>query len=156
MAGNLSAMEGYLNSVRIPLRLSCTTESGWPVALSLWYTYQEDHLYCATQKTARVISYLKNDPRCAFEIAADLPPYCGVRGQAIADINEQIGLSVLERLLLRYLGDLHNNFAEKLMARSDTEVAIVLKPVNCFSWDFSNRMKDVVNPMLDLADKVCP
>jgi hypothetical protein len=156
MIADLSRMESYLNAVQIPLRLACATESGWPMAVSLWFQYQDGCLYCATQKSARVVSYLRNDPRCAFEIAADLPPYCGVRGQAIASIDTQIGVKVLMQLLERYLGNVETPFAQRLIAKSEDEIAIVLKPVNLFSWDFSNRMKDVVPSMLIMADKVCP
>jgi hypothetical protein len=156
MAADLTEMETYLHSVRIPLRLACTTKSGWPMAISLWYQYQSGQLFCATQKTARVVSYLKNNPRCAFEIASDLPPYCGVRGQAIASIDEKIGAEILEKLLVRYLGDTNNTLSRSLLAKRQHEVAIILKPVNVYTWDFSNRMKDVIPPMLELADKLCP
>jgi hypothetical protein len=149
-------MESYLHSVKIPIRLACTTESGWPMAVSLWFQYQSGRLFCATQKSARVVSYLQNNSRCAFEIAADLPPYCGVRGQAIASIDEKIGASILEQLLVRYLGDIDNTLARKLLAKRENEVAIVLKPVKVFTWDFSHRMQNIVTPMPDMADKVCP
>jgi len=156
MATDLTQIEDYLNTVRIPIRLACTTESGWPMAISLWFQYQSGRLFCATQKSARVVSYLLNNPRCAFEIAADLPPYCGVRGQAIASIDEKIGALILEQLLVRYLGGIDNALARKLLAKRKNEVAIVLKPVNIFTWDFSPRMHHIVTPMLDMAEKVCP
>jgi nitroimidazol reductase NimA-like FMN-containing flavoprotein (pyridoxamine 5'-phosphate oxidase superfamily) len=156
MAKDLTEIESYLNVALIPLRLACTTESGWPMAVSLWFQYQDGCLYCATQKSARVVRYLQNDPRCAFEIAADLPPYCGVRGQAIAKIDERIGKEILMQLLVRYLGDMDNPLAQDLMIKSDNEIAIILEPVNLFIWDFSKRMQDVVTPMLDLVAKSCP
>jgi hypothetical protein len=156
MAADLSSVEDYLESIRIPLRLACTTESGWPMVVSLWFNYQNGRLFCATQKSARVVSYLQNSPRCAFEIAADIPPYCGMRGQAIASIDEKIGGEILLQLLERYLGSTDSALAKNLLAKRDDEVAIVLKPVNVYTWDFSNRMPDVIPPTMDLADKVCP
>jgi general stress protein 26 len=156
MAADLMEMKTYLESVRIPLRLACTTESGWPMAVSLWFKHQNGRLFCATQKSARVVSYLQNDPRCAFEISADLPPYCGVRGQAIASIDESIGVEILEQLLVRYLGGMDSSLARILIAKSDDEVAIILKPIKVYTWDFSSRMQDVILPNYDLTDKVCP
>jgi len=103
-----------------------------------------------------VVSYLQDNPHCAFEIASDLPPYCGVRGQAIARIDEKIGAEILEQLLVRYLGDTNNTLSRNLLAKRQHEVAIILKPVNVYKWDFSSRMKDVIPPMLELADKLCP
>lgn len=155
MAADLMEYETYLHLARIPLRLACTTESGWPIAISLWFKHQNGKLFCATQKSARIVSYLKSDPRCAFEIAADLPPYCGVRGQAIASIDDGIGAEILEQLLVRYLGGIDNALARNLLAKRDDEVAIILKPINIYTWDFSNRMRDVIPQMLDLANKVC-
>jgi len=156
MVDELSQMEDYLEAARIPLRLACSTESGWPMGVSLWFLYQDGRLFSATQRSARVVAYLRKNPRCAFEIAADMPPYCGVRGQAVASIDENIGAQILDQLLIRYLGGMDNNLAKKLLSKREDEVAIVLRPVKVFTWDFSNRMLDVVESMLNLATKVCP
>lgn len=153
---DLTEVEDYLNTVRIPLRLACRTESGWPMVVSLWFLYHGKRLYCATQKTAQVVSFINNDPRCAFEIAADLPPYCGVRGQAVARIDEKIGVEILTALLKRYLGDTNNRLAENLLNKSEREVGIVLDPINLYTWDFTKRMQDVAPRMSDLGEKVCP
>jgi len=146
----------YLHKARIPIRLSCRTESGWPFVLSLWYLYRDGMLYCATVEDARVVKYLENEPRCGYEIAADLPPYCGVRGQARAKIDPDQGPEILEALLYRYLGGLENPLAENLLKDVDREVALVLDPINCFQWDFSQRMTSVVPDMLKLVEKGCP
>jgi hypothetical protein len=156
MVADLTEVKTYLEQVKIPLRLACTTGSGWPVAVSLWFKHQNGNLFCATQKSARVVTYLLDNPRCAFEIAADLPPYCGVRGQAIAQIDESIGSEILEQLLVRYLGGMDSKLAQSLIAKSDNEVAIILKPVKIYTWDFSSRMQDIILPKLDFEDRVCP
>ena len=156
MVRSLTEIETYLESARIPLRLACATESGWPVVISLWFKHQNGRLLCATQKSARLVAYLKNDPRCAFEIAADLPPYCGVRGQAIASMDESIGGEILEQLLVRYLGGTDSRLGRNLVSKSEDEVAIILKPIRIYTWDFSSRMQDITLPNLDLTEKICP
>ena len=143
----------YLEAVRIPLRLSCLTTSGWPFVLSLWYLHDAGRLYCATLATAHVVDNLRREPRCGFEIAADQPPYCGVRGRAMAEIDPALGLDVLGRLLDRYLGSRDGSLARRLLARSQDEVAIVLTPVQVFTWDYRQRMADAAPPRLD---KICP
>jgi len=148
----LGKFSEYLDSMKIPLRLSCTTQSGWPVVVSLWYLFQDDVLKCATQKSARVVAYLEKNPRCGFEIAEDRMPYCGIRGQARASIDVQAGGEVLEKLLTRYLDGVDNPLGEDLLSKQDTEVAIILKPVKVFTWDFSDRMKTVST----VQDKICP
>lgn len=137
-------IEQYLNEMRIPLRLACATASGWPLVLSLWYMFEDGHLYCATQASARVVGYLQRDGRCAFEVAGDLPPYRGVRGQATAVILPDRGVEILTRLLERYLGGLDNAFAQKLLSRQTPEVALRLTPVNLSTWDFTKRMQSAV------------
>ena len=156
MVSSLMEIDAFLDSVRIPVRLACKTETDWPIVISLWYRHQNGQLMCATQKSARVVSYLQYDPRCAFEIAEERPPYCGVRGQAIATIDESMGAVVLKQLLQRYLGSTQNSLAEQLLAKSETEVAIILKPIRIFTWDFSDRMRDLVQPDRELKPKVCP
>lgn len=130
----------YLQQIVIPVRLSCVTESGWPVVLSLWFLYEDGALYCATQQHARVVGYLQQEPRCGYEIAADDPPYCGLRGQAEATLHPEQGADILAKLLRRYQGSLETPLARKLRQRADTEVAIRLDPINCFTWNFTNRM----------------
>jgi hypothetical protein len=148
-----SETEHYLSEIRIPLRLSCLMASGWPSVLSLWYLYREGNLYCATQDTAKVVSYLRHDPRCAFEIAADQPPYCGVRGQGMATLDSPLGPEILQHLLIRYLGSTDSPLAQRLLAQSQHEVAIIIKPSKVFTWNYTSRMKDTV-PMVD--SKPCP
>ena len=143
----------FLDAVCIPLRLSCVTTSGWPYVLSLWYLHDAGRLYCATLETARVVEYLRREPRCGFEIASDQPPYCGVRGRALAEIDPAQGANVLGRLLDRYLGSRDSSLAHRLLARSQDEVAIVLTPVQVFTWDYRQRMAGTAPPQ---PDKVCP
>jgi nitroimidazol reductase NimA-like FMN-containing flavoprotein (pyridoxamine 5'-phosphate oxidase superfamily) len=147
------SIEQYLKEIQIPLRLSCVSTSGWPVVLSLWYLYEDGHLFCATPQAARVVSYLKEESRCAFEVASDQPPYCGVRGRAMASIEEDRGVEILERLLVRYLGDVDNKLAVQLLSRKEPEVAIRLKPQSYYAWNFSDRM---ASSLRDGIQKYCP
>lgn len=143
----------YLQDIVIPLRLSCVSASGWPAVVSLWYTYNNERLWCATQESARIVNYLRREPRCAFEIAADHPPYCGVRGRGMAEIDATSGVDVLKMLLIRYLGSVDNNLGKRLLAQSHNEVAIVIEPLKVFTWNYSSRMQDSVSA---LPDKICP
>lgn len=143
----------YLREIRIPLRLACTTASGWPMILSLWYIYNEGSLYCATQKQAKVVSYLQHNSQVAFEIAADEPPYCGVRGQGRATIDDNLGPDILRQLIERYLGSADSPLARKLLRRQESEVAIIIQPVNLYQWNFNRRMRDSVEQP---RQKPCP
>ena len=153
---NLTDFEDYLERMRIPLRLACTSHSGWPVVISLWYVFLDGSLYCATKETALVVKYLSENSQCAFEIASDLPPYCGIRGQARARLEKDRGPEVLEKLINRYLGSKENRLAELLLKDQDKEIAIRIDPLTLNSWDFSARMDQVSPLMRGLEDKTCP
>ncbi len=152
MTGNVS-LERYLIETRIPLRLSCISDSGWPLVLSLWYLFKDGSLYCATPKKAKVVKYLMSEPRCAFEVASDQPPYCGVRGRALATIDQEHGVEILERLLIRYLGNTDNSLAQQLLGRSQPEVAVQLTPLSFHTWNFSDRM---ATSIAEGIQKSCP
>jgi nitroimidazol reductase NimA-like FMN-containing flavoprotein (pyridoxamine 5'-phosphate oxidase superfamily) len=147
------SLEQYLNEIRIPLRLSCVSESSWPVVLSLWYLMEDGDLYCATPQRAKVVAYLTKKPRCSFEVASDIPPYCGVRGRAYATIEPERGVEILERLLERYLGGKDNALARQLLSRPQPEVAIRLAPLSYHTWNFTDRMVDSIQ---DGSQKPCP
>jgi nitroimidazol reductase NimA-like FMN-containing flavoprotein (pyridoxamine 5'-phosphate oxidase superfamily) len=136
------AITAFLQQMRIPIRLASVTSTGWPLVVSLWYLYENGRLYCATQKTAKIVAHLRREPRCAFEVAADLPPYRGVRGQGKAAIIPERGEEMLSRLLERYLKDTSSSLAQLLLARSADEVAIEIEPVALTTWDFTARMRD--------------
>ncbi len=132
----------YLDEMRIPLRLAVVTQSGWPMVLSLWYVLSDGMLWCATQDTARVVRYLRRDPRCGFEVASEQPPYRGVRGQGRATLSPEHGRRILEILLDRYLGGRESSLARRLLARAGREVAIGVAPTRVFTWDYTERMRD--------------
>jgi len=110
-------------------------------------------MYCATPQNAKVVACLAQEPRCGFEVAADQPPYCGVRGRALAKIDEYRGLEILERLLVRYLGGTDNSLAKGLLTRPYPEVAIQLEPQSSYTWNFSSRM---AGSLVDQSNKICP
>ena len=62
---------------KIPIRIGFIKPNGAPSIISLWYIDINGKIYCATQKTAKILHYLENKPTCGFEIAADQPPYKG-------------------------------------------------------------------------------
>jgi hypothetical protein len=134
-------IDQYLRTAVLPVRLASIAADGSPVVLSLWYLYEVGAIWCATQRTARIIARLEREPRCGFEIAADSIPYRGVRGRARATIDVHRGATLLPRLLNRYLGGTDSPLAARLLARAEHEVAICLDHMRVSTWDFTERMK---------------
>ena len=142
-------MECLTNS-KIPIRLACMSISDWPIVVSLWYTYLNEKVYCATQNTAKVVKYLRKNPKCGFEIAGDSFPYRGVRGYGKASIVENKGEEILRMLIQKYLTGKEATISSlklyKLLLYKEhlqNEVAIEIVPAAIFKWDYKKRMIDI-------------
>jgi hypothetical protein len=143
MKRNMNLQE-YLMHSCIPIRLACINVEGWPITVSLWYVYLEEKIFCATQKNAKIIEYLSGNPKCGFEVAGDLPPYRGVRGWGYAKLEKVRGVEILSMLIKKYLRDEKSSLANFLLRRNENEMAIEITPLSIFSYDYSDRMKDIV------------
>jgi nitroimidazol reductase NimA-like FMN-containing flavoprotein (pyridoxamine 5'-phosphate oxidase superfamily) len=142
-------MECLTNS-KIPIRLACISISDWPIVVSLWYTYLNGKVYCATQNTAKVVKYLRKNPKCGFEIAGDSFPYRGIRGYGKASILENKGEEILRMLIQKYLTGKETTISSlklyKLLLSKEhlqNEVAIEIIPAAMFKWDYKKRMIDI-------------
>ncbi len=134
----------FLGRALIPIRIGCLSRTGWPKVVSLWYVYAQGKFFCATQKNAKVVEYLKANPKCGFEVAGDLPPYRGVRGRGEAQLDDERGPEILQSLMTKYLQDQNSELAKFLLNRSHSETAIVIEPKSMFSYDYSGRMKGAI------------
>ena len=130
-----------LSDSRIPIRIAFLKPDGTPNVISLWYEEIEGKIYCATQKSAKIVSYLEKNSKCGFEIAADKPPYKGTRGTGIAKIVDERGEEILEILMDKYLTKKESNLSKILKKNAKTEVAIEITPQKVFHYDYSVRMK---------------
>ena len=133
-------IQRFLRNTRIPARIACNGASGHPVLASLWFVPQDGKLWCATQRGASVVSLLTRDPRCAFEVSVETPPYRGVRGTGVATLHEDRGEEMLRVLIERYHGGTDSKLASLLLAHAKQEVAIGIEPRTLVSWDYQERM----------------
>jgi len=133
----------FISDMKIPIRIAFMESANSPAVISLWYVCNDDKIYCATQKTAKIVSYLQKNPACGFEIAADKPPYKGMRGKGNARILNETGAYVLDLLIDKYLGKKESTLSKFLRNNSKTEVAIEITPQKIFHYDYSERMKGV-------------
>lgn len=129
----------FLTTTAIPLRIA-TAGAQAPLVQSAWYLYEDDALWCCTQADSVLVSRLRRRPACGFEIAADAPPYRGVRGQGVADIEPARAADLLPRLMERYLGTTQTALGDWLLARLEAEVAIRIGDLSVATFDYSRRM----------------
>ena len=130
----------FLADSVIPVRLGVDAGPGGPLVVSLWFLPDGLELVGATRPTSTLVRCLERRPVCGFEVAADAPPYRGVRGRATVDLDPSSGADTLDRLLVRYLGAVDVPLGERLRARAHDEVAFRVRPVSMTSWDYGERM----------------
>jgi hypothetical protein len=130
-------------NTKIPIRIGFIKPNGAPSIISLWYIDMDGKIYCATQKTAKIIHYLENQPICGFEIASDQPPYKGSRGEGVVKIIPSKGPEILNILIKKYLGEKESTLSKFLLNHSKNEIAIEITPTKIFHYDYSKRMKGI-------------
>lgn len=149
-AMSVEQVEAFLAEATIPLRLACNSSEGYPLVASHWFAYRQGELLCAVHKNSVMAKRIRQSPKIGFEVAADTPPYRGVRGAADVRIESLGGAEVLAGLLQRYLGDkeggkeggrgIDSPLGRWLMSRADDELVLRLKPRWMSAWDYSDRM----------------
>ena len=131
------------SKLKIPIRIAFMDSDKEPRVISLWFVCINDKIFCATQRSAKIVQHLKNNPTCGFEIAADCPPYRGLRGKGIAKILEMDGSKILSVLIDKYLENKESRLSKFLKQNSKTEVAIEITPRKITNYDYSERMKGI-------------
>lgn len=134
-------IEDFLTRTRIPVRLASNGSSG-PLVQSLWFAPRGMDLWCCTQKSSVLARRLERDDRVGFEVAADTPPYRGVRGTGVAHLVDTDVESTLRKLIERYQGTDRTDLSDWLLSRIENEIAILIEPRTIASWDYSGRMSN--------------
>jgi hypothetical protein len=129
----------FLSQIEIPIRVASSGSRG-PIVQSLWFDFDEDALWCATQASSILVKRLTANNEIGFEVSGDIAPYSGVRGTGVASIHPELAGEVLQRLIKKYQGEDETDFSRWLLSRLDKEVAIKITALTLVSWDFTGRM----------------
>ena len=112
--------------------------------MPLWFRYQDGAFWCVTHRDAYLVEAVRERPDCAIDISTNGVPYRGVRGQGRVEIAPDRGSELIETMLVRYFGDTDSGLARWLIDRRDEEVGLRIEPRWLTSWDFSERMDDLL------------
>ena len=131
----------YLQRTVSPMRIAVGGDD-FPLLLSLWFRFEPNSgaIQCVSHASSKLIRALRNDDRCAFEIAPNEPPYHGVRGAGQAVLTQQGAPEVLETLIERFLGNSDSQLASWLLSRAEEEFLISIVPKRISAWDYGHRM----------------
>jgi len=136
-------VEAYLQHSVYPMRLACVGADGFPRVVSVWYEYGAGHFHCVSHRASKLVNLLQANGQVGFEVSPNEPPYCGVRGQGVARLDELGSNATLDNLLERYLGGVDSRLGNWLLSRRDEEMLITIEPRRVFSWDYQERMEDI-------------
>lgn len=108
-----------------------------------YYDTSKDKMYVQTSKQSRKIYNLKKNEMIYFCIDDPNPPYKGVRGKGGVKIHEDVNfnLPIIEKILLRYLGNLEDPMAQALleMQKKGESVVVEITPKYYSTWDYSKQ-----------------
>ncbi len=134
-------IDTFLASSKTPLRLGTTNAKGEPNIHPVWYHYVNNKLYLMSYKDALKIRNLKHNETVYFSVDTDAMPNIGVKGKGTAIIVKDTGkaLSLSEKIIAKYLGDLNNNMAKNMISevRKGSEVLVEITPHYFSTWDYT-------------------
>lgn len=133
----------FLQESTIPIRIATrrSDASLWPV--TVWYRYRDGVFECATEASADLVTILRNNQTVGIDVSTNNIPYKGIRGTGTASISQEGAGDVLRDLVQRYLDGKDSSLAEHLLSDDRKEVLIQIDPDEIYSWDYSDRMKDI-------------
>ena len=140
---SLHQVETFLGEAVIPMRLAGVRGDGFPQVVSVWFRYRGGRLQCVSHRDSFLVALLQANPKVGFEVAPNDPPYYGVRGRGIAELQALGDSDALEHLIARYLGSGKSRVGNWLLSRREEELLITIEPLRLFSWDYRQRMADV-------------
>ena len=136
-----SEIDAFLASSKTPLRLGTTNSKGEPNIHPVWYEYVDKKLYLMSYKDAVKIRNLKNNRTVYFSVDTDAMPNTGVKGKGTAIIVKDTGkaLSLSEKIIAKYLGELNSTMAKNMVdqVRNGEEVLVEITPHYFSTWDYA-------------------
>jgi uncharacterized pyridoxamine 5'-phosphate oxidase family protein len=133
----------FLTNSRLNLHLSTLDEKGDPNIHPTWFYYDSsaNKVYIGTSRQSKKVTNLKNHDTIYFCIDEPNQPYKGVRGKGKVTVHENVdhNVSIEEKIIVKYLGDLESQGAKMLMdmSRSGNVVIIEITPSYFSTWDYS-------------------
>jgi nitroimidazol reductase NimA-like FMN-containing flavoprotein (pyridoxamine 5'-phosphate oxidase superfamily) len=136
-----SEIDTFLVSSKTPLRLGTTNSKGEPNIHPVWYYYMTNRLYLMSYKDAVKVQNLKHNKTVYFSVDTDAMPNRGVKGKGTATIIKDTGkaLSVSEKIVAKYLGDLDSSMAKNMVdeVKKGSEVLVEITPQYFSTWDYT-------------------
>jgi len=131
----------FLSNKKLFARIGSIDKKGDPNVHPVWYYFDNDRIYFETGRDSRKAQNIQKKNMIYFCIDDDTAPYKGVRGKGVATILQDINksLPIVEKLLIKYIGNLDNKMAKFLFnsVKSGESIVIEITPQFFATWDHS-------------------
>ena len=136
-----SEIDHFLASSKTPLRLGTTNSKNEPNIHPVWYQYANKKIYLVTNKDSLKVRNMKQNKTVYFSVDTDQLPAKGVKGKGAASIVKDSGtsLSISEKIIAKYLGNLKSSLAKALVneVKKGSEILVEITPHYFSTWDDS-------------------
>jgi nitroimidazol reductase NimA-like FMN-containing flavoprotein (pyridoxamine 5'-phosphate oxidase superfamily) len=136
-----SEIDTFLASSKTPLRLGTTNSKGEPNIHPIWYHYANEKIYLMSNKNTVKVRNMKHNKTVYFSVDTDAPPNRGVKGKGTATIinDPRKALSISEKIVAKYLGDLNSSMAKNIVGevKKGSEVLVEITPHFFSTWDYT-------------------
>ena len=136
-----SEIDIFLASSKTPLRLGTTNSKGEPNIHPIWYHYANQKIYLMSNKNTVKVRNMNLNKTVYFSVDTDAMPNRGVKGKGTATIIKDPGktLSISEKIVAKYLGDLNSSMAKNIVdeVKKGSEVLVEITPHFFSTWDYT-------------------
>ncbi len=134
-----SEIDTFLANSKTPLRLGTTNSKGEPNIHPIWYHYADKKIYLMSNKNTVKVRNMNQNKTVYFSVDTDATPNKGVKGKGTATIIKDPGkaLSISEKIVAKYLGDLNSSTAKNIVdeVKKGSEVLVEITPQFFSTWD---------------------
>src|SRR5713101_4021894 len=136
-----SEIDIFLAGSRTPLRLGTTNSKGEPNIHPVWCHYSDKRIYLMSNKNTVKVRNMNQNKTVYFSVDTDATPNRGVKGKGTATIIMDPGkaLSISEKIVAKYLGDLKSSMAKNIVdeVKKGSEVLVEITPHHFSTWDYT-------------------
>lgn len=111
----------------------------------VWYIYENDRFYFATEKISKKSKNIQKNDFVSFSVASECEPYMGLNGKGAAKILESSKNTLLaKKIVSKYMDDLGNKLAKEIFdeIENGTEVIIEIIPEYFSAWSYKRYFSD--------------
>jgi general stress protein 26 len=138
-------LKEFLTSKVLNLHLGTVDEKGHANVhpVGYYFDHLENLFYILTAKESKKTRNLSRKKTIYFCVDDPNPPYKGVRGKGTARILEEVkfNLSIWEKIMARYLGNLEDPMAIALKdeLKKGDSIVLEISPKYFSTWDYSKQ-----------------